>query len=295
MSPDPGTPDPSRTGRARLRRSGRHLLRLGALLAVVSLVVTLVAGWATRSLLDHLQTNSAELLDGTATITLSEGEERTLYVTGGLVAPGETVPTPVDQISCTITGPGGELPFADLASQDRRVGIDTALARFQVVGDFAAEQSGEHRIDCEGLGVVVAPEVSPVSALARLGGLALGTIGSFAGLSMVLIGAILVFFVRRAGEEDDEVLDDAVPPEEGADEWWEEESAAGSEGSDDEYVELSQEELEAMSPEQIEELVRSGALVFDDDESGTDGTGTDSHTDTDDRRARPPGDRGDAG
>lgn len=274
---DPGTPDPARTGRARLRRSGRHLVRLGALLAVISLIVTLLGGWATRSLLDHLQSNSAELLDGSATVSLSEGDERTLYVTGGLVAPGETVPTPVDMITCTITGPGGEVPFADLASQGERLGIDTALARFQVVGRFSAQDPGEHQIECEGLGVVVGPEVGLVSAVIRLGALALGTLGSFAGLSMVLIGAILLFFVRRPGEEDDEVLDDAAPPAQGADEWWEDESHEGSEGSagdlagdglqgdPDDYVDLTEAELDAMSPEQIQELVDTGALVFVDE------------------------------
>ncbi|WP_130012216.1 hypothetical protein [Serinicoccus sediminis] len=277
MPTDPPAPT-SRSSRARLRRSGRHLVRLGSLLAVVSLVVTLVGGWATRSLLEHLQSNSAELLDGTATVSLTEGTQRTLYVTGGLVAPGEIAPTPVEQISCTITGPGGELPFTTLAEQGRRVGIDTALARFQVVGEFTATDTGEHRIDCEGLGVVVAPEVGPANALLRLGGLALGTLGSFVGLSMLLIGGVLLLLVRapQDGEGADEIVDDA-PPAEGADEWWEDEAgdgAAGADGGPDgptgaddgDFVDLTDEELEALSDEQIAELVASGQLVFVDDD-----------------------------
>ncbi|WP_298748003.1 hypothetical protein [uncultured Serinicoccus sp.] len=276
----------TRTSRARLRRSGRHLLRLGGLLAVVSLVVTLVGGWATRSLLEHLQSNSAELLDGTATVSLTEGTERTLYVTGGLVAPGEIAPTPVDQISCTITGPGGELPFTTLAEEGSRVGIDTALARFQVVGRFTAADTGEHQIDCEGLGVVVAPDVGPANALLRLGGLALGTLGTFVGLSMVLIGGVLLLLVRAPdGVQDGEEIVDDAPPAEGADEWWEDEAGEGRPeqagrpaGSDDaeaadgdaEFVDLSDEELAALSEEQIAELVASGKLVFvDDDEDDT--------------------------
>lgn len=290
------TDDPApttRSSRARLRRSGRHLVRLGGLLAIVSLVVTLVGGWATRSLLDHLQTNSAELLDGTATVSLTEGTERTLYVTGGLIAPGEIVPTPVEQISCTITGPGGELPFTTLADEGRRVGIDTALARFQVVGHFQATDTGEHQIDCDGLGVVVAPEVAPAGALLRLGALALGTLGSFVGLSMLLIGAVLLLLIRAPedGEDPDEIVDDA-PPLEGADEWWEDEAGehghaaepgrpgtaaspaggavatgvvAGEPGEDD-FVELTDEELAALSEEEIAELVASGQLVFVDDD-----------------------------
>ncbi|GAA4872000.1 hypothetical protein [Serinicoccus chungangensis] len=273
----------TRTSRARLRRSGRHLLRLGGLLAVVSLVITLLGGWATRSLLEHLQSNSAELLDGTATVSLTEGTQRTLYVTGGLVAPGEIAPTPVEQITCTITGPGGELPFTTLAEQGSRVGIDTALARFQVVGDFTATDTGEHRIDCEGLGVVVAPEVGPANALLRLGGLALGTLGTFVGLSMVLIGGVLLLLVRapQGGEDSEEIIDDA-PPAEGADEWWEDEAGedrpegagrpagTGTEDDDAEFVDLTDEELAALSDEQIAELVASGQLVFvDDDEDDT--------------------------
>ncbi|OLT39912.1 hypothetical protein BJF86_06655 [Serinicoccus sp. CNJ-927] len=274
----------TRSSRARLRRSGRHLVRFGGLLAVVSLVVTLIGGWATRSLLDHLQSNSAELLDGTATVSLVEGTERTLYVTGGLIAPGEIVPTPVEQITCTITGPGGELPFTTLAEEGSRVGIDTALARFQVVGHFRAEQAGEHLIDCEGRGVVVAPEVSPASALLRLGGLALGSLGTFVGLSMLLIGGVLLLLVRPPEDGAEEVVEDA-PPEEGADEWWEDEAGedrpadgdaavpsgevmddAGAPGED--YVDLTDEEFAALSEEEIAELVASGQLVLVDDDEG---------------------------
>lgn len=307
--------DNGRVNRGRLRRSGRQLVRLGTVLTVISLVVALLAGWATRSLLDHLQTNSAELLDGSATVSLQDGAERTLYVTGGLVAPGELVPTPVDQISCTVTGPSGEVPFESLAEQGRRVGIDTALARLQVVGSFVAEESGEHELACDGLGVVVAPEVGPASAIARLGGLALGSLGTFLGLTMMLIGGVLLLFLR-GGDEPDDLDDAAAPPVEGADEWWEDEageqrrgpapdgrgsddaamdaagvspSGAGARGTDsppgdpdptsaedagaideDDYVDISEEELASMSDEQIQELVDSGALIFVDEDEDDD-------------------------
>ena len=302
--------DSGRINRGRLRRSGRQLVRLGTVLTVISLVVALVAGWATRSLLDHLQTNSAELLDGSTTVSLSEGAERTLYVTGGLVAPGELVPTPVDLISCSINGPSGEVPFESLAEQGRRVGIDTALARLQVVGSFVAEDTGEHELTCDGLGVVVAPEVGPASAIARLGGLVLGSLGTFLGLTMLLIGGVLLLFLRGGDESEVDLDDAAAPPVEGADEWWEEEAAAegslspqgglpveqpGADGAgpvddqvaatgtgavsgeepladghpvdgEDDYVEVSEEELAAMSDEQIQELVDSGALIFVDED-----------------------------
>lgn len=303
--------DNGRVNRGRLRRSGRQLVRLGTVLTVISLVVALLAGWATRSLLDHLQTNSAELLDGSATVSLQDGAERTLYVTGGLVAPGELVPTPVDQISCTVTGPSGEVPFESLAEQGRRVGIDTALARLQVVGSFVAEESGEHELACDGLGVVVAPEVGPASAIARLGGLALGSLGTFLGLTMMLIGGVLLLFLR-GGDEPDDLDDAAAPPVEGADEWWEDEAGERRQGAgpdempgemaadlgdaggpgdggtgdggtgeargtgeiedtqEDDYVEVSEEELAAMSDEQIQELVDSGALIFVDEDEDDD-------------------------
>ena len=297
----PDTHDPAPRSRGRLRRSGRQLVRLGTVLTVLSLVVALVAGWATRSLLDHLQSNAAELLDGTATVRLTEGTERTLYVTGGLVAPGEIVPTPVEDISCTVTGPQGEVPFTSLAEQGKKVGIDTVMARLQVVGSFQAQDTGDHRVDCDGLGVVVAPEVGPANALARLGGLALGSLGAFIGLTMLLIGGALLLVLRGTDDADDPD-DAAAPPQEGAEEWWEDEAgqeegrggprtAAGAGAAaaavaagrshpddlpddadddlDDDYVELSEEELAAMSDEEIQSLVASGALIFvDDDEPG---------------------------
>ncbi|MFB9730835.1 hypothetical protein [Ornithinimicrobium kibberense] len=218
------------TSRGRLRRSGRAMTRVGLVLLLISLVVTLVAGLATRSLVNNLRDNSAELLDGTATVPLSQGDQRSLYVTGGLVAPGEIVPTPVEDIRCTVAGPEGEVPVAHLSDDDQRVGVDNPLARFQVVGSFRASTSGEHTIDCSGLGVVVAPEVSPADGLLRVGGLMLGSLGVFGGATLALIGGVLLLVVRHGtdeGDDDGQELDVAAqPPSEGAEEWWEEETVS---------------------------------------------------------------------
>ena len=282
---EPGTTGRPSISRARLRRSGRQLVRVGAVLAMVSLVVTLVAGFMTRSLITHLQDNSAELLDGTASVTLVAGAERTLYVTGGLVAPGELVPTPVEQISCEITGPDDQpVPFDDRTAD--RTGIDLAVARIQVVGHFTAEVGGEHQVECAGLGVVLSPELAPASVLARLGALGLGSLGTILGVTMLLIGGVLLV-LRREEDEDVAAEEEDLPPEEGADQWWEE---GGDQPGEEDYVELSEEELAAFSDEELEELVASGAIVFEDDdetdadEAGTEETdgyarGTDDETD----------------
>lgn len=218
------------TSRGRLRRSGRAMTRVGLALLLISLVVALVAGLATRSLLNNLRENSAELLDGTATVALSQGDQRALYVTGGLVAPGEIVPTPVEEIRCTVAGPEGDVPVAHLSDEDKRVGVDNPLARFQVVGSFRAGASGEHTIDCSGLGVVVAPEVSPADGLLRVGGLMLGSLGVFGGATLALIGGVLLLVVRHGTDDEDDDGKDldvaAQPPDEGAEEWWEEETVS---------------------------------------------------------------------
>ena len=294
-------PDGRRPGsRGRLRRSGQALVRVGAVLLALSLVAVLVGGLTTRSLIDNLRDNSAELLDGTATVSLSAGAERALYVTGGLVAPGEDLPTPVEDIRCTVSGPGGDVPVSHLSDDGQRVGLDNPLARFQVVGSFRADEAGQHTVDCNGRGVVVAPEVSPADGVLRLGALMLGSMGTLAGVTMLLIGGVLLLVVRHGtDEEDDEgyaVGEGAQPPTEGAEEWWEDETrspaavpddadgptGAAADGpaeeeqqddeaspdtdADDDYVELTDEELAALSEEQIAELVASGALVFVDDE-----------------------------
>lgn len=308
-SEQPVTYGRPRTSRGRLRRSGQALVRVGALLLAISLAVVLVAGLTTRSLINNLQDNSAELLDGTVTVDLGAGAQRALYVTGGLVAPGEDLPTPVDDIVCTVAGPGGDVPVSHLSDQGRRVGLDNPLARFQVVGEFRASQAGEHTIECTGRGVVVAPEVSPADGALRVGGLMLGSMGTFAGATMLLIGAVLLLVVRH-GIDDDEgddgygVGEGGEPPTEGAEEWWEDETRSSAalrddagdddndedddsdprsqdgvdeDGSDDglqerdgddDYVELTEEELAALSDEEIAEMVASGALVFVDDEGG---------------------------
>lgn len=262
-------------GRARLRRSGRKLVRVGALLLVVSLVVTLISGFATRSLITHLQTNSAELLDGTARVPLTAGTERTLYVTGGLVAPGELVPSSLDQISCEVTGPDEQpVPFVDRT--DDAVGVDLVAARIQVVGHFTAEQDGTHLVECEGLGVVLSPGLSAVSVVLRIGGLVVGSLGTVLGVTMLVIGGVLLM-LRRGDQDDDDGLDDDLPPEEGADRWWDgAESGDGRSGDGDsadadadadDYVELSEDELASFSDEELAELVASGAIVFVDDDA----------------------------
>lgn len=263
---EPGTTGRPNPSRARLRRSGRQLVRVGAVLTVLSLVLTLVAGLLTRSMVSHLQDNSAELLDGRASVRLQEGTERTLYVTGGLIAPGELAPTPVEQISCGITGPDGRPVALDDRTADR-VGIDVAVARIQVVGHFTAVADGDHLVECDGLGVVLSPELAPASVVARVGGLLLGSLGTILGVTMLLIGGVLLM-LRRDGHED-EVLDEDLPPAEGADEWWEEER---SDRGEDDYVELSEEELAAFTDEELEELVASGAIVFVDDEDEGEGS-----------------------
>ncbi len=287
----PPPPGRQRTSRGRLRRSGQALVRVGAVLLAIGLVVALVGGLTTRSLINNLRDNSAELVDGTATVSLGAGAERSLYVTGGLVAPGEDLPTPVEDIACTVTGPGGEVPVSHLSDEGQRVGLDNPLARFQVVGSFRADQGGQHTVECNGLGVVVAPEASPADGLLRLGALMLGSMGTFAGVTLLLIGGILLLVVRHGIDEGDDhgdaAGDGAEPPSEGAEEWWEDETrsfaavrgepggdpsdddgepAAEGANGDDDYVELTDEELAALSEEEIAELVASGALVFVDDE-----------------------------
>ncbi len=287
------------------------MVRVGAVLLALSLVLVLVGGLTTRSLLNNLRDNSAELLDGTATVTLGAGAERDLYVTGGLVAPGESAPTPVEDIVCTVEGPAGEVPVAHLADEGRRVGLDNPLARFQVVGSFRAQAAGDHTISCTGRGVVVAPEVSPADGLLRLGGLMLGSMGSLAGITLLLIGGALLLVVRHGtdgqDDDDDAVADSGEPPAEGAEEWWEDEThgpaalpdedeqggevhdgaedglgtedgpLAGEDQEADEdlaevdedgFIELTDEELAAMSEDEIAELLASGDLVFIDDEGG---------------------------
>lgn len=235
MSSEQDAPQPHgrpRTSRGRLRRSGQALVRVGAVLLAVGLVVALVGGLTTRSLINNLRDNSAELLDGSTTVSLSAGAERALYVTGGLVAPGEDLPTPVEDIQCTVTGPGGDVPVSHLSDEGQRVGLDNPLARFQVVGSFRADQAGQHTVECNGLGVVVAPEVSPADGLLRLGALTLGSLGTFAGITFLLIGGLLLVVVRHGtdDEDDDEdaVADDDAPPSEGAEEWWEDETRSSA-------------------------------------------------------------------
>lgn len=278
MARDDTAPQPT-TSRARLRRSGRTLVRVGAILSAIALLLTLIGGWSTRSFLDHISENSVELLTGEAEVSLPADTTRNLYVMGGLVAPGELDPTPVEHLACTIEdSEGRSVAFQDRSAE--RVGLDSMIARIQLVGTFTAPAEDTYTARCDGLGVVVAPEINPWAVGLRLATLAIGAIGAFAGLSMLLIGGVLLLLVRGDDSEYRREDDEGLPPEEGADEWFEGSAPAedgdGHETYEDEYVELTPEELDALSPEDIEELVASGALVFEDDdehEAPEDGAG----------------------
>ncbi|GGK68210.1 hypothetical protein [Ornithinimicrobium pekingense] len=280
MSPQqdaPSSPGRPPSSRGRLRRSGQALVRVGAVLLAISLVVALVGGLTTRGLINNLRDNSAELLDGTATVSLSAGAQRALYVTGGLVAPGEDLPTPVEDIDCTVSGPGGDVPVRHLSDEGQRVGLDNPLARFQVVGSFRAAEAGDHTIECNGLGVVVAPEVSPADGLLRLGALMLGSLGTFAGVTMLLIGGILLLVVRHGTDETEDdgyaVGDGAEPPSEGAEEWWEDETrspaavraADGPEDDTDDDTDDVTDDVDAETDDADLELVGDELDASDDD------------------------------
>ena len=100
---------------------------------------------------------------------------------------------PPEAARCTVTGPDGQQLSLSRTSDIEGTSGDTTYVN---VGNFTAEQSGEHVIACEGPRTLVGPALNVAGTLGGIFGVLAGIGGMMLGAVLAIIGAILWFLGR---------------------------------------------------------------------------------------------------
>lgn len=171
---------------SRKRKTGAILLWIGAGVLVLSLAMGAVSGWQLYRTFQAIE--GSEPIDGSTTVTLDVGEERTIYRVdqGGASA------------ECVVTGPDGE----ELAlSRDGEVTGTRGETTYVNVGTFTAQSSGAHEVACEGARTLLGPSIDVrwavggvFAVIAAIGGVLI------AGL-LLTVGLIVWLLGRRESRE----------------------------------------------------------------------------------------------
>lgn len=172
----------------RRRKYGRVMVWVGAILIVLALVAGTLLGWQIYRTVQAL--DESEPVNGTLTMELAAGDDRTVYQSEG-----------ANQGECVVTGPDGtEL---DLTREATLRG-SSGGATYVNTGTFTAETSGTHEITCDGPTALVGPAIdarwavgSVFGIIAAIGALLVGGLILIVG---VIIGIIGKREIRRALE-----------------------------------------------------------------------------------------------
>lgn len=168
------------------RRGGAITFWIGIVLGLASLALAVISGLMTFNKISEAVDNATPI-DGSTSITLQVGDERTIY----------QVEQGSEDAVCTVTGPDGqELALSRGAAIEGTSG-DTTYVN---VGNFTAEQAGEHQITCEGPRTLVGPAINVSGAVGGIFGLLAGIGGVLLGGLLAIIGAILWFLGRGEGK-----------------------------------------------------------------------------------------------
>lgn len=164
------------------RKGGAITFWVGVVLGLASLALAIITGLASfNSISDAV--SDASPIDGERSISLQAGDERTIY----------QVEQGSEAASCTVTGPDGQQLSLSRTSEIEGTTGDTTYVN---VGNFTAEQSGEHLVACEGPRTLVGPALDVASTVGGIFGVLAGIGGIFLGAVLAIIGAI-VWFIGR--------------------------------------------------------------------------------------------------
>lgn len=164
------------------RKGGAITFWVGIAIGIASLALAIITGLGTFNAINDA-VNNAQPINGSTSVTLQAGDERTIY----------QIEQGAEQAVCTVTGPDGQELTLNRGSEIQGTSGDTTYVN---VGNFTAEQSGEHQIDCEGPRTLMGPAVNVAGAIGGIFGVFAGIGGIFLGGLLVIIGAILWFIGR---------------------------------------------------------------------------------------------------
>lgn len=160
-----------------MRKAGKVLLIISAVLAVITAVCTVLScNWMKE--ITALVDNGVEVRGGTATVTMSRGDRKAIWV------PKEA------SGRCDVTGPDGEpLTLGGTGS----VTVTANHDEYHRMGTFTAAKAGQHTLTCSGNpdGVLIGEDFDSGSivrgAFALMGAIGAGVLGG----GLFLLGLIL--------------------------------------------------------------------------------------------------------
>lgn len=171
-----------------MKRTGAILFWLGLVIAIAGIAVTAIFGVrATQSITDSMG-EAAPMSGGGTTVTMEEGEERTILGANAQEA---------DAARCTVLGPNEDVipvsPTSDFLSAE-----DTPVT---AIGTFESRIAGEYQVECTG-GIT---SISPALDLDAVGSGVLGVLGGVLGVGLggllLIIGAVLWFIGRSKAKK----------------------------------------------------------------------------------------------
>lgn len=163
------------------RRAGMIMMVIGGIFIIAAIVIGIISTVAAgRGLADIA--DSAEQINGQTTVTLEEGNTRTLLGTS-------------DAVSCTVTDPNGNnIALAEPIDIDNTTETEQGVS-VGALAQFDATVDGDYTITCTGGQAYLAPELSG-GLFAGLLGIAGSLTAGFIGFVLGLIG-LIVWIVGR--------------------------------------------------------------------------------------------------
>ncbi|MCT1460383.1 hypothetical protein M3G03_12685 [Aestuariimicrobium sp. p3-SID1156] len=160
-----------------MRRAGKVLMAISAVLAVITVVCSVLSyNWLKE--ISALVDNSVQVRGGTATVTLNPGDRKAIWVPTGAAG------------RCEVAGPDGEpLTLGGTGS----VTITANQDEYHRMGTFTATEAGNHTLTCSGDsdGILVGEDFD-AGSVARGAFALMGAIGAgVTGGGLFLLGLIL--------------------------------------------------------------------------------------------------------
>lgn len=148
---------------------------------VVGLLLAVVAGWGLLQLRGEGTGDGQDtpLVDNRGVVAMTEGGERRLYVDGPSLPEAE----------CTVTAPDGTV--RTLEGYDP---VGAARLGKRALGDFTAQQDGDHQVECTG---VQEASIGGESEAGRRGAVAAGGVAGVLLLVVVLPAGLISLVAWR--------------------------------------------------------------------------------------------------
>ncbi len=171
-----------------MKRIGAILFWLGLVIAIAGVVATVIFGARAVGTLSDGVESAGPMTNGSTTVTMDEGELRTIY--GASSQDSQTA-------TCEVTGPDGQ----DVAVKPATAFVELADVPVREVGSFESASAGEYQVECSGGATLIGPAVDLGQLTSGAVGLVIGVLAIGLGGLLLLVGAVLWFIGRSKAKK----------------------------------------------------------------------------------------------